>query len=62
MVSSSQDDKEREAVVGSVPAGHAGADSGAVDAVEIEDGDVAEISNVSSGNDVPGVGTRGADD
>ncbi len=46
---------ETQAVAGSVPAGGAGADSGAVDAV-----DSAPIRNVSSGNDAPGVGTRGA--
>lgn len=51
---------ETQAVAGSVPAGGAGADSGAVDAVEIDPDDSAPIRNVSSGNDAPGVGTRGA--
>ena len=50
------------AVKGSVPAGGAGADSGAVEAVEIEPGDDAPIQNVSTMNDIPGVGTRGAHD
>lgn len=42
---------------GSVPAGGGGADSGAADAVDVS-GEAA-IPNVSSMNDIPGVGTRG---
>jgi hypothetical protein len=53
---------DEAAVKGSVPAGGAGADSGSVEAVEIEKGDSAPIQNVSSGNDEPGVGTRGSGD
>lgn len=45
----------------SVPAGGAGADSGAVDAVKVDEADRARIPNISSQNDVPGVGTRAAD-
>ena len=44
-----------------IPAGGAGADSGAVDAARIDETDRAEIPNVSSQNDIPGVGTRAAD-
>ena len=44
-----------------VPAGGAGADSGAAPAVDIDPDDEAGVSNVSSSNDIPGVGTRGAD-
>ena len=53
-------DHEREGEA--VPAGGAGADSGAVDAVQIDESDAAPIQNVSSMNDIPGVGTRGAKD
>jgi len=56
------DTDDESAVKGSVPAGGAGADSGAVEAVEVEQGDHAPIQNVSTMNDIPGVGTRGADD
>jgi hypothetical protein len=45
---------------GSVPAGGAGADSGAVESVEIDPDDQAPIQNVSTMNDIPGVGTRDA--
>ena len=45
---------------GDVPAGGAGADTGAVDAARVDPTDRAEIPNVSSQNDAPGVGTRGA--
>ena len=55
-----KDRTEHGAVKGSVPAGGAGADSGSVDAVQVEDGDSAPIQNVSSMNAVPGVGTRGS--
>lgn len=58
---SPSEDETEAAVKGSVPAGGAGADSGAVDAVAIDDEDEAPIQNISSGNDTPGVGTRGAD-
>ncbi|GEM_PF-774883 len=44
-----------------IPAGGAGADSGAVDAARIDETDRAEIANVSSQNDIPGVGTRAGD-
>jgi hypothetical protein len=44
-----------------VPAGGAGADSGAVAATEIDPDDDARVQNVSSQNDLPGVGTRAAD-
>ena len=50
-----------EQLAQSVPAGGAGADSGAVDAVGIDDEDSAPIQNVSPMNDTPGVGTRAAD-
>jgi hypothetical protein len=54
------DESAQDAVHGSVPAGGAGADSGAVESVEIEPGDHAPIQNVSPMNDIPGVGTRDA--
>lgn len=44
-----------------VPAGGAGADTGAVGAASIDPDDDARIANVSSQNDLPGVGTRPAD-
>lgn len=44
-----------------VPAGGAGADSGAVSATEIDTDDDARVQNVSSQNDIPGVGTRASD-
>lgn len=44
-----------------VPAGGAGADSGAVSATEIDADDDARLQNVSSQNDIAGVGTRAAD-
>lgn len=62
MDDSKNDAVDQTAVKGSVPAGGAGADSGSVEAVEVEQGDGAPIQNVGSMNDVPGVGTRGADD
>lgn len=49
------------AAMESVPAGGAGADSGAVDAVWIDEDDRARLPNISSQNDVTGVGTRAAD-
>lgn len=44
-----------------VPAGGAGADTGAVDSASIDPADRADIPNISSQNDIPGVGTRAAD-
>jgi hypothetical protein len=44
-----------------VPAGGAGADSGATSAVGIDAGDTADVQNISSQNDIAGVGTRAAD-
>lgn len=44
-----------------VPAGGRGADTGAVDAARIDEADEAELPNISSQNDIPGVGTRAAD-
>lgn len=55
------DEATESEVQGSVPAGGAGADSGAVESVKITEGDEAPIQNISSGNDTPGVGTRGPD-
>ncbi|MGQ7313161.1 hypothetical protein ACUOFU_15760 [Microbacterium arabinogalactanolyticum] len=46
---------------GDVPAGGAGADSGAVDAVQVDPEDEAEIPDISETNDEPGVGTRRPD-
>lgn len=42
---------------GDVPAGGAGADSGATDAVRIDPDDQAEVPDRSPHNDEPGVGT-----
>ncbi|WP_406249959.1 hypothetical protein ACI7YT_07640 [Microbacterium sp. M] len=44
-----------------VPPGGEGADSGAVDAVEVSDDQSGEIPDQSPQNDIPGVGTRRAD-
>lgn len=52
---------ESDGLTADVPAGGAGADTGAVGATSIDPDDEAHIANVSSQNDVPGVGTRGAD-
>lgn len=52
---------ESESLSADVPAGGAGADSGAVSATEIDADDEARTQNVSSQNDLPGVGTRAAD-
>lgn len=41
-----------------VPAGGAGADSGAVEAVRVDPDDEAEVPDRSPHNDEPGVGTR----
>ncbi len=53
--------KNTDEAAEAVPAGGAGADSGAVDATRIDESDTADIANVSSQNDIPGVGTRAAD-
>ncbi len=52
---------EAEGLAADIPAGGAGADTGAVSATEIDDADDAHVQNVSSQNDIPGVGTRAAD-
>lgn len=44
-----------------LPAGGAGADSGAVEVAGIDADDHAEVQNISNQNDIPGVGTRAAD-
>jgi len=44
-----------------VPAGAAGADSGAVGTARVDSDDEARVQGVSSQNDIPGVGTRAAD-
>jgi len=51
---------ESDGLAADVPAGGAGADSGAVAATEIDADDDARVQNVSSQNDLPGVGTRAA--
>lgn len=45
-----------------VPAGGAGADSGSVDAVQVDPEDEAPIANRSPMNDAPGVGSKGPDE
>lgn len=52
---------DADGLAADVPAGGAGADSGAVSATEIDDADEARVQNISSQNDLPGVGTRDAD-
>ncbi|KTS59778.1 hypothetical protein NS206_12545 [Microbacterium testaceum] len=52
---------DSDGLAADVPAGGAGADSGAVAATEIDTDDDARVQNVSSQNDLPGVGTRAAD-
>ena len=52
---------ESEGLAADVPAGAAGADTGAVGAAEVDPDDEAHIQGVSSQNDLPGVGTRAAD-
>lgn len=47
--------------VAEVPAGGRGADTGAVESARIDESDEADIPNISSQNDVPGVGTRAGD-
>ncbi|MGW9157724.1 hypothetical protein [Microbacterium sp. NPDC055665] len=46
---------------GQVPAGGAGADSGAAGTVGVEPGSSASIPDESTHNDEPGIGTRRAD-
>lgn len=52
---------ESDGLAADVPAGAAGADSGAVGTARIDPDDEARIQGVSSQNDLPGVGTRAAD-
>lgn len=52
-------DDEPDVLAADVPAGGAGADSGAVDTARIDPEDEASIPNRSVQNDEPGVGTRG---
>lgn len=52
---------ESDGAAADIPAGAAGADSGAVGTARIDPDDEARIQNVSSQNDLPGVGTRAAD-
>lgn len=54
-------DDESDVLGADVPAGGAGADSGAVDAVRVDPQDEASIPNRSPMNDEPGVGTRRSD-
>jgi hypothetical protein len=56
---SPQDADHEEDVRGDVPAGGAGADSGAGATVGVDADDTAGVQNVSSQNDIAGVGTRG---
>lgn len=48
--------------LGQVPAGRAGADSGAADAVRVDPDDESEIPDSSTMNDEPGVGPGRAGD
>ena len=50
------DEAGTDAEVEEVPAGRAGADSGAADTVRIDPGDEADIPDSSRMNDEPGVG------
>lgn len=56
------EDLRTEDDVEDVPAGGAGADSGAAETVRIDPEDEASVSGVSSMNDIAGVGTRGPED
>ncbi|WP_164233793.1 hypothetical protein [Microbacterium hydrocarbonoxydans] len=51
-------DRNENTPAGDVPAGGAGADSGAVESVRIDPDDEAAIPDRSPHNDEPGVGTR----
>ncbi|WP_243225226.1 hypothetical protein [Microbacterium sp. CIAB417] len=53
-----EDDDER---IAAVPPGGEGADSGAVDAVEVDDDEQGEVPDISPQNDIPGVGSRRAE-
>lgn len=53
---------EPDVLAADVPAGGAGADSGPVDAVQVDPEDEATIPDRSAMNDTPGVGTRRQDD
>lgn len=53
-----QSPPDQDPDLGEVPAGGAGADSGATDAVRIDGEDSASIANIGSQNDTPGVGAR----
>lgn len=52
---------ESDGLAADIPAGAAGADSGAVGTARIDPDDEARMQNISSQNDLPGVGTRAAD-
>ncbi len=52
---------ESDGLAADIPAGAAGADSGAVGTARIDPDDEARLQNISSQNDLPGVGTRAAD-
>ncbi|WP_295833239.1 hypothetical protein [uncultured Microbacterium sp.] len=52
---------ESDGLAADIPAGAAGADSGAVGTARIDPDDAARLQNISSQNDLPGVGTRAAD-
>lgn len=52
---------ESDGLAADVPAGAAGADTGAVGAARIDPDDEARVQGISSQNDLPGVGTRDAD-
>lgn len=52
---------EPDVLSADVPAGGAGADSGAVDAVQVDPDDEASVPDRSPMNDEPGVGTRRPD-
>ncbi|WP_150958475.1 hypothetical protein [Microbacterium testaceum] len=52
---------ESDGAAAEVPAGAAGADSGAVGTARVDPDDEARIQGISSQNDLPGVGTRAAD-
>lgn len=52
---------ESDGLAADVPAGAAGADSGAVGTARVDPDDEARLQGISSQNDLPGVGTRAAD-
>lgn len=52
---------DSDGLAADVPAGAAGADSGAVGTARIDPDDEARLQGISSQNDLPGVGTRAAD-